>query len=92
MEALFTTRAIAPTRGSGEVVPVQPGTTLIDTVVSEGEKKGPARETTESQLAENTGSTSVQQLPLRWADVIGDPSAWRNLREIVVDDAEDLAA
>jgi hypothetical protein len=92
MAALITTDSMGSAHGSGEALPVEPGMAPIDTALSAGEKKGQARETTESQLAENTGSISVQRLPFRWADVIRDPSAWRDLREIVVDDAEDLAA
>ena len=92
MAALITTHTVGSTRGSGEALPVETGTAPIDAVLSEAERKCPARETNESQLVENEGSTSVQQIPFRWADVIRDPLAWRNLREIVVDDADDLAA
>ena len=92
MEASITTHSAGVARGSGKTLPVEPVTSPIKAGVSETEKKSPAEKSDKSQLVENAGSISVEQLPFRWADVICDPLAWRNLREIVVDDADDLAA
>jgi len=35
---------------------------------------------------------SVQNIPGRWSDVINDPVLWKELRETVLDDADDCVA
>jgi hypothetical protein len=92
MKALIATHSAGFARRSVKALPVEHGVAAITGTLSEAERKGPSRETSQSQPVENEGSTSVQQFPFRWADVFRDPLAWRNLRAVVVEDEEDPAA
>lgn len=80
--------------GAARCVTVEHGADRMVAKLSDRVKPrtAPIREGKESRLLGDPGTGSVQCLPVRWADVFRDPLVWKDLREIVLDDADDLAA
>jgi hypothetical protein len=52
----------------------------------------PAQDADEARSLEKRGAGSVQRIPACWSEVISDPVLWKELREIVLDGADDYAA
>ena len=50
------------------------------------------RDAEDAQPAKGQSASSVQSMPRCWTDVINDPVLWKELREVVLDDADDYIA